>query len=371
MDSLPNGFNMKVRALLASILAASMSFQAQAGNVDYIGADLKQPMKLQTAVDSEVVPASCQCEGNASCDKFDLSNPMQFAGCDKSSCDSTSSCDSLGCQDKSLLGLGFVLPSEGCYDDFISPMTNPAYFEDPRQLTEARGIFINHKLPVLLGNPAGELRVYAMQVRLRLTERLSLIAVKDGYIDSSSPILASGWADIGAGLKYSLYRDPTNGRLLSAGARFETTSGRRESLQGNGDGVFDFFLSGGSRLGSRSHYLTTSGIILPVDSQAENQMFYWSNHVDRRFGNKFYAFSELNWYNYMKNASAFPAPIEGGDLFNLGSPGVKGNNIVTNAWGIKIKPNRNIESGVAFEFPMTQRRGVLDNRLTADLIFRF
>lgn len=362
---------MKIRALLAGLLAASMSFQAQAGNADYFGSDLKQPMKLQTAIDSEVVPASCECHENAACDKFDLSNPMQFEGCDNSSCNSSNSCDSLGCKDTSLLGLGFVLPSEGCYDDFISPMTNPAYFEDPRQLTEVRGIFINHKLPVLLGNPAGEIRVYAMQVRLRLTERLSLIAVKDGYIDSSSPLIASGWADIGAGLKYSLYRDPTNGRLLSAGARFETTAGRRASLQGNGDGVFDFFLSGGTRLGSRSHYLTTSGFILPVDSQAENQMFYWSNHVDRRFGNKFYAFSELNWYNYMKDASAFPAPIEGGDLFNLGSPGVKGNNIVTNAWGFKIKPNRNIESGVAFEFPMTQRRGVLDNRLTADLIFRF
>lgn len=208
-------------------------------------------------------------------------------------------------------------------------------------------------------------------MRLRLTERLSFIAVKDGYIDSSSPLIDSGWADIGAGLKYSLYRDANRGQLLSAGARFETTAGRRSSLQGNGDGVFDFFLSGGSRLGDRSHYLSTSGIVPAVDSQAENQMFYWSNHVDRRFGNMFYALSELNWYNYIKDGSAFPAAIEGGDLFNLGSPGVKGNNIVTNAWGIKLKPNRNIESGVAFEFPMTQRRGVLDNRLTADLIFRF
>lgn len=59
------------------------------------------------------------------------------------------------------------------------------------------------------------------------------------------------------------------------------------------------------------------------------------------------------------------------DLFNLGSPGVEGNNIVTNAYGLKYKPNRNLESGVAWEFPLTERRGVLDNRLTVDLILRY
>ena len=367
---------MRIKAILASIIATSLSFSAYAGNSNYVGRDLNSPMKIQANTDGVVVPASCTCEGSASCSECDLSQPMQFGGCG-STCDTNSSCDSLaGCDGfggggKSLLGYGFIKQSEGCFDDFISPMTNPTYFEDPRQLTEARAIFINHKLPVLLGNQSGEIRLYALQVRMRLTENLSLIAVKDGYIDSSSPLIESGWADVSAGLKYSLYRDTCKGQLLSAGARFETTAGRRQSLQGNGDGVFDFFLSGGTRLGRKAHYLSTSGIILPVDSQAENQMFYWSNHLDRQLGQKWYAFSELNWYNYMKNASAFPAPVEGGDLFNLGSPGVKGNNLVTNAWGVKFKPNRNIESGVAFEFPLTERRGVLDNRLTADLIVRF
>lgn len=250
-------------------------------------------------------------------------------------------------------------------------MTNPVYFEDPRQLTEARAIFIDHKLPVLLGAPAGDIRLFALQVRARLTDRLSLIAVKDGYVDSSSPLIQNGWADIGAGLKYSLYRDACAGRLLSGGVRFETYSGRRRTLQGNGDGVFDVFLSGATRIGSQGHYMTSSGFILPVDSQAENQMFYWSNHLDRRIRNRLYAFTELNWFNYMKDGSAFPAAIEGGDLFNFGSPGVKGNNLVTNAVGLKFKPRSNIETGVAFEYPLTERRGVLANRLTADMIVRF
>jgi hypothetical protein len=299
---------------------------------------------------------------------------MEFGGscngCDNGDCTDCGGCDGTGGSDCGLLGYGIAKKSEHCYDDFISPMTNPVYFEDPRQLTEARFIFIDHKLPFILGAPAGRIQLYALQARVRLTERLSLIAVKDGYINSQSPLLQDGWADITAGFKYSLFRDPASGRMLSVGFRFETTAGRAESLQANGDGVFDIFMSGGRRLGQRSHFLTSSGFILPVDTNAENQMFYWSNHLDRRVANKAYIFSELNWYNYMKDGTAFPA-VEGGDLFNFGAAGVKGNNIVTNAYGLKYKPNGNIESGVAFEFPLTQTRGILDNRLTADLILRY
>ena len=46
--------------------------------------------------------------------------------------------------------LGF-LPSDHCFDRFISPLSNPFFFEDPRSLTEARAIFIDNKLPATLG----------------------------------------------------------------------------------------------------------------------------------------------------------------------------------------------------------------------------
>ncbi len=173
-------------------------------------------------------------------------------------------------------------------------------------------------------------------------------------------------------MKYSLYRDAQAGRLLSVGGRFEGPYGMRRALQGNGDGVLDVFATGGTRIGDSGHLLSAAGFILPMDSQAENQMFYWSNHLDKRIREtNVYAFSELNWYNYMKSGSAFPLPLHGGDLFDLGSVGVAGNNLVTNAYGLKYKPSKNIESGVAFEFPLTERRGLLDNRLTVDLIVRY
>jgi hypothetical protein len=346
-------FSMKASWIFAGLVAASCGVPAQAANLGLVSLD-----RYDSGIQAELSQPAPWLSNISRCDAG--------LACDGAVGDGTCSGSEPG-----LLGFGVVRRSETCYDDFISPMTNPVYFEDPRQLSELRGIFIDHKLPVLLGAPAGEIRLYALQARVRLTDRWSLIAVKDGYIESESPLIQDGWADVTAGLKYSLYRDASCGRLLSAGLRYETYAGHRGSLQGNGNGVFDLFLSGGTRLGNRSHYLTSGGLILPVDSHAENQMAYWSHHLDYRILKRTYLFSELNWYNYIRDANAFPVALEGGDLFNFGSPGVSGNNIVTNAYGLKFKPTRHLETGVALEFPLTERRGILDNRITADLILRY
>jgi hypothetical protein len=39
--------------------------------------------------------------------------------------------------------------------------------------------------------------------------------------------------------------------------------------------------------------------------------------------------------------------------------------------GGKLKPSRNTELGIAYEFPLTERKGLLEDRLTVDLIFRY
>ncbi|GAB5403087.1 MAG: hypothetical protein Aurels2KO_13180 [Aureliella sp.] len=287
--------------------------------------------------------------------------------CDGGSCDGGSI---FGGQDKGgLLGLGIVKPSDHCFDDFISPMTNPVFFEDPRTLSEVRFIFINHELPAALGG--NSVQVYAMQVRAALTERLSLIATKDGLIYTQSPVLDSGYADVAAGLKYNLYRDACAGRLLSTGFTYEIPMGSNRSLQGNGNGEFHFFVTGGTRIGKKSHWISASGLREPNDTNLENRIWYWSNHLDRQIGDRpLYAFTEVNWYNYLSSGNG-PGSIEGGDLFNLGAAGVTGNDLVTQAIGLKARPRRNIEAGIAYEYPLTARQGLLEDRLTADLIFRF
>jgi hypothetical protein len=282
------------------------------------------------------------------------------------SCDD--GCDSLG-NKKSLFGFGLIKPGEKCFDDFISPMSNPVFFEDPRNLTEVRFIFLNHNLPTALGG--NSVQVYAAQVRVALTERLSLIATKDGFIYTQSDVLYSGFADVAAGLKYNLYRDPSAGRLLSAGFTYEIPMGTEQSLQGNGDGELNFFVTGGTRIGNRSHWLSAGGLRQPLDEAAENAVWYWSNHYDYRISDRpIYAFTEINWWHWASSGNMGALP-EGGDLFNLGGSGLTGNNIVSQAVGLKCKPRRNIEAGLAYEFPLTERQGVLEDRLTADLIFRY
>lgn len=276
---------------------------------------------------------------------------------------------SSGCSD-SLLGYGYIKRSDHAFDDFISPMTNPVFFEDPRNVTEARGIFMQHKVPLAAGG--GDIQLYAVQLRARLSEYVSLIATKDGYVKSTNPLVRDGWVDLSAGLKFNLLRDVANQRLLSGGFTVDLPTGEADPLQGNGDGELHLFLTGARKLGCRMHWISAGGLRLPFNSTDESQSFYWSNHLDYQVTKRFYLLAEYNWYHWLRAGQDGPIPgVEGLDLINLGSPGVAGNDIVTSAVGVKFKPNGHNEIGCAFEFPLTEREDIIDNRLTVDWIVRF
>lgn len=305
-------------------------------------------------LDGQVAAASC-------CDLYCGDQCCSDACCEDVCCSSR-------CDDGLLWGL--IKPSDHCFDDFISPMTNPVFFEDPRTLTEARGVFLNHKVP-LVPAAGGEIQVYALQLRAALTERLSLIATKDGYAVSSNPLIRDGWVDVALGLKYNLLRNVCDQRLLSAGFTYEMPVGSRRTLQGNGDGEWHLFLIGGTEFLDYGHWISGSGFRLPSDPGDESSMWYWSNHFDYQVLDGWYALTEFNWYNWIGAGAGGIPGVEGGDLFNFGSSGVAGNDIVTGAFGGKYKPNGHVEIGVAWELPLTERRDVLENRLTVDLILRY
>lgn len=268
--------------------------------------------------------------------------------------------------------LGLFAPTDHCFGDFISPMTNPVYFEDPRTLTEARFIYIHHNVPD--GAGGGEINAVAGQVRLALTDRLSIVAPKDGYLTSSNAVIDDGFIDVSAGLKYNIIRDPEAGRLLSAGFLYELPIGSTRAAQGNGDGEFALYTSGGTRIGDRAHYLFGTGLRLPANTAAESKSFFLSQHLDYMLTDKLYGLVELNWFNWFDGGEAGVPGLpflEGGDLFNLGAPDVEGNNILTMGWGMKFKPAANQELGVVYEIPISSRNDVLDNRLTVDYIIRY
>lgn len=264
---------------------------------------------------------------------------------------------------------GLFVSTGYTFSDFISPVTNPVFFEDPRTLTEVRPIFLHHNIPNSLGG--GDVDLIAVQARAALTERLSIIATKDGFIMSDGNLLNDGWADVSAGLKYQLYADECCGRLLSTGVSFELPVGSSRALQGNGDGEFHLFASMGTRFWTSSHWISSSGFRLPTDRSDESSVWYWSNHIDHEIIAGIYTFSEYSWYHWMSSGKNGIPGVEGGDLFNLGSMEVGGNDIVTAAWGLKYKPHEQMEIGIAYEWPMTNRQDLLENRLTTDLILRY
>ena len=289
------------------------------------------------------------------------------------------SCRCSGCG-PGLLG-NFLKPSDHCFDDFISPMSNFIFFEDPRTLTEARAIFLHHELPnpVAAGIPGGEVQLYAVQLRFALSERLSLIAVKDGYLVTDidggplDDLLDDGWAAVTAGLKYNLIREPCTGTLLSAGLTYELPVGSQRTLQDIGDGEFHIFATGGKRLwNGMGHYLGSVGLRLPVDGGIQTTSFHWSNHFDVKLTDRIYAFTEAVWWHWTDSANTGAAlGVAGQDAFNLFSTNVAGNDLVTQNVGMKYKPSGNTELGIAYEFPITDFKDIIDSRLQLEWILRY
>jgi hypothetical protein len=298
--------------------------------------------------------------------------------CDEGCCESICSqgCSG-GCQDdccqsncfdqQRFLGL---LPSDHAFDSFISPLSNPFFFEDPRSLTEARTIFLYNRLPNSVG-PGGVV-VWAEQIRGRLTERLSLIAPRLGDMNIQTPGNSSGFMSAPVGFKYNLVRDVQSQFLVSAGMTY-FIEGSNRVYQGFDDGDFHLFLTGGKRWGN-AHWISGSGFRLPSNHNYGNQMWYWSNQWDYQLPGNIYPLIGLNWFHFMRSSSQQfnGAPsISGLDLVNLPFGAVAGTNVVTCPIGLRWKPTRNFEFGGGWEFPVTNRQDILGNRTYVDVIFRY
>ncbi len=287
----------------------------------------------------------------------------------------TYSSDIGACCQKSKL-FGVIAPSDQEFCSFTSPQTNPLFFEDPRTLTELRAHFVNHKFPnsnpVLQGGTA---QYVAVQARIALTDRLSIIATKDGYIwtNFGNPALGDpdGWADLAAGLKYNLIRDPENQRVLSAGLTYEFDLGSHSVFQGRGDGEFHVFLTGAQKLNCKTNLMAATGARLPVDSADRSQMMYLSSRLDHEVVKTVHLGLEANWFHWLKSGNVLPVNFEGGDLINFGSTDVAGNNLVTLGAGVRKRFGKMNEFGVAYEIPVTDRKDILESRLYVDLILRY
>jgi hypothetical protein len=262
-----------------------------------------------------------------------------------------------------------MLPGDHDFDGFISPLSNPFFFEDPRSLTEVRGIFIENGLPGPIGG--GDLQAYAIQLRGRLTERLSVIAPRLGYLSVNDNGGPAGFMSAPVGVKYNFISNADTQFLVSGGITYFIPE-NLSNFPLLSDGDFHFFLTGGKQICDRGHWLSASGFRIPANSNWGTQLWYWSNQWDYEVVDGWYGLFGVNWFHCMRSATSnFGTPVTGLDIVNVPANGVAGQDVVTGVVGLKWKPSGHVEIGSGYEFPLTDREDILRNRLYVDAIFRY
>lgn len=269
---------------------------------------------------------------------------------------------------KRFLGL---LPSDHCFDDFISPLSNPFFFEDPRSLTEVRGIFIDNALPSQLSG--GDFQLYAAQIRGRVTDRVSIIAPRLSFfnVNQAGGDTPNGFLSAPVGFKYNFIRDAERQLLVSGGLTY-FIKGSSDALSNFGDGDYHLYLTAGKQIFDRGHWLSASGFRLPGDTNWGTQLWYWSNQWDYEIVDGIYPLVGVNWFHWMRSAGLDAGTdVTGLDIINLPVGNVAGDNVVTGLVGVKWKPSAHCEVGSGFEFALTDRTDILKNRLYVDFLIRY
>jgi hypothetical protein len=272
------------------------------------------------------------------------------------------------------LALAAAAPPESLADplsEMISSVTVPTINEDPRMTSEIRPMFMYTSISSDFVTQGGHYDVVAMQARLALSDRFSLIATKDGYVWlRPSKVLPDrdGWANIAAGVKAALYRDAPSASILTAGVRYEAPTGNQDVLQGNGDGLMNPFLSAAKGFGN-FHLQGYTGPRLAISNQ-DSSFYDLSLHADYRL-DRFYPLFEFNWVYVLEGGRRLPIDQEGYDLVDIGSKNAGGESVATVAFGARYRVFEQLDFGAAAEFPVTGRNDIIDWRVTTDAIWRF
>ena len=284
------------------------------------------------------------------------------------------------------------------FDDFISPVSNPIYFETPFHDTTARLIHLHQELhskvktdPLGTQKLDGELSVTALQLRFAINDRLSIIATRDGYARmkyDNTIESEDGFVDLGLGVKWSPYVDYENQAILTLGLRVEIPTGDRNVFQGGNSTIINPFASFAKGFGNL-HIMGYQGFQLPVNTNQSSTISHTSLHVDYKIGN-FYPLVELNWRHILASGDGGPYDVDlkGGlgnfdvnavqdnldavDIANLGTADSEGENYVNWAFGFRYKLSESLTAGFVFETPLTHNdNGLFDERYTFDLIYSF
>lgn len=268
------------------------------------------------------------------------------------------------------------------------PISSPVLVDSPDTGTFVHPLFINQNHPDQLSTTAGKVpaggdfQVYAVQLEYAFQPDLSLIAVKDGYIDFNPDETLStedGWADLAAGLKYVFYRSTDT--VASVKGVVELPIGDDEVWQGNGDGAFDPAVAAAKKIG-KLQVQGTIGYILPLDDERSASL-YDSWHVSYEAAPGFFPVIELNHMRvtdpgdggkrfdvHADGGVPSIAQFEAGDLVNFGAANADDNaDFVSLALGARFEVCPYATLGAAYEFPLTDEEdSLMKDRITVDCI---
>lgn len=254
----------------------------------------------------------------------------------------------------------------------LDPISAPLSFESPQIHTSVRPVALYHEIPRRNVLDGGRLRAFAVQARWAVTDRVAVIATKDGRAKLQTGLLGAetGWLDIAAGVKVVLFDDAESKTLITGGVTYEATAGDRDLFQGNGEGLFRPFVSG--LFGGDDVDVTASvAASLPVDGGAESSSIDYHLHFSPVTDARVVPVFEINGIHYLDEGRALPFNFEGVDYANLGSSGVQDNDVITAALGARFRAGDMSTFGLAYERPVTSRKDIFGSRYTADWMLRF
>ena len=266
------------------------------------------------------------------------------------------------------------------FDQFVSPVSNPFLFEDPRSVTELRPLGYYQRIPAGQPNFQGGSTWFAgTQARLALTNRFSVTLNKIGAVgvNADNDLFGSrtGLSELWVGPKFTVIRNTATDTLLAVGTQFHIPLGSGGVGQNTGKlSVVPYVTVGKSFLKNSTGSLQTlaaAGYSISV-TRDRSDFFYVSGHVSYDVLNKqrFFPLAELTWTHGTANGTRSPLDGDGRDAFNFGGQ-ARGHSLLTGALGARFRATKAIDIGGAFELPLAGDKDFNRYRVLVDVIWRY
>jgi hypothetical protein len=276
-----------------------------------------------------------------------------------------------------------IFQSDHRFDNFISPLSSPFLFEDPRALTEVRPIFMWQQTPT--GNPffhGGDNIFFGAQGRLAITDWFSIVVNKFGgtWMEPHTAPAHDGFSELWLGPKFTFLKNDHTNTLMAAGLTFQIPTGPAKVFQSTGNLSLAPYFSFAQNFGhgfmpagwGSFNFMNTTGYSFRTDN-TRSEYFYSLFHLDYDAAgmHKIYPLVELGWYHYTRNGHPQTFGFEGADLFNFGSNNA-GHDDLYLAVGGRYKFNQHFSTGFGIQWGLLNQTHHLEGfRVTWDLIIRY